>query len=224
VPPPQLEFEVASVKHHHPGDSATNVYNTRDPARVTYTNVTVRSLLRQAYGLQIYPLSAPGDDLSTDRYDVIAKRAPDASKEQTMLMLQALLKDRFKLAVHRETRELPIYALVRGKNGPKFREAQDDGSAPEIGSGDGHQIRAHHISMSALASTLQSYIGDSVQDKTGLTGLYDLSLDFTPDESVSADGETLFEAVQRQLGLKLEMQKGPVDVVVVDHVQRPSEN
>jgi uncharacterized protein (TIGR03435 family) len=113
---------------------------------------------------------------------------------------------------------------VRGKNGPKFREAQDDGSAPEIGSGDGHQIRAHHISMSALASTLQSYIGDSVQDKTGLTGLYDLSLDFTPDESVSADGETLFEAVQRQLGLKLEMQKGPVDVVVVDHVQRPSEN
>jgi hypothetical protein len=103
VPPPQLEFEVASVKLHPPGDSATNVSMTRDPARVTYTNVTVRSLLRQAYGLQIYPLSAPGDDLSTDRYDVIAKRAPDASKEQTMLMLQALLKDRFKLAVHRET-------------------------------------------------------------------------------------------------------------------------
>jgi uncharacterized protein (TIGR03435 family) len=224
VPRPQPEFEVASVKLHPPGEGPTNVSVTTDPTRVTYLNVTVRSLLRQAYGLKIYPLSVPGDALSTDRYDVIAKRPPETSKEQTMLMLQALLKERFKLAVHLETKELPIYALVRGKNGPRFREAQNDGSAPEIGSGGGHRIKAHHISMRALARTLQDYIGDSVEDRTGLTGLYDLSLDFTPDENLSADGECVFGAVQRQLGLKLEMQKGPVDVVVVDHIQRPSEN
>lgn len=224
APQPQPEFEAAWVKLHPPTDGAPNVSMTRDPGRVTYMNVTVRSLLRQAYGLKVYPLSVPGDALSTDRYDVIAKRPPDTSKEQTMLMLQALLKERFKLSVHRETKELPIYALVPGKNGPKFREVQDDGSTPEIGSGGGHQIRAHHISMKVLASTLQGYIGDSVEDKTGLAGQYDLNLDFTPDENMSADGESLFEAVQRQLGLKLEIQKGPVDVVVVDHVEKPSEN
>ncbi len=218
------EFEVASIKPHPPADDVPNSSMARDPGRVTYTNVTVRSLIREAYGLKVYPLASRGDALSTDRYDVIAKTPPDTSKQQTMLMLQALLEERFKLAVHRETKELPIYALVLGKNGPKFREVQDDGSVPEIGSGGGYQIRAHHISMKLLASALQGYIGDSVVDSTGLAGLYDLDLDFTLDESMSAEGEKLFEAVQRQLGLKLEARKGPVEVVVIDHVEKPSEN
>jgi uncharacterized protein (TIGR03435 family) len=224
APQSRPEFEVASIKPHPPDDDVPNVSMARDPGRVTYTSVTVRSLIRQAYGLKVYPLASRGDALSADRYDVIAKTPPDTSKQQTMLMLQALLEERFKLAVHRETKELPIYALVLGKNGPKFREVQDDGSAPEIGSGGGHQIRAHHISMKLLASTLQGYIGDSVVDSTGLAGIYNLNLDFTLDESMSAEGENLFEAVQRQLGLKLEARKGPVEVVVLDHVEKPSEN
>lgn len=222
VPRPRPEFEVASIKPHPPGDGAPKV--SMDPGRVTYTNVTVRSLIRQAYGLKVYPLSGGSDELSTDRYDIIATAPPETSKQATMLMLQALLEERFKLAAHRETKELPIYALVLGTNGPKFRAVQDDGSAPEIGSGGGHQIRSHHISMKMLADMLRGYIGDSVVDATGLTGLYDLNLDFTPDESMSADGENLYEAVQRQLGLKLEARKGPVEVVIVDHVARPSEN
>jgi len=78
----------------------------------------------------------------------------------------------------------------------------DDGSEAEIGSGDGHQIKARHISMKQLAATLQGYIGDAVTDATGLTGLFDLNLDFTIDESLSSDGPTVFEAVQR-VGLKL---------------------
>jgi uncharacterized protein (TIGR03435 family) len=85
-----------------------------------------------------------------------------------MLMLQALLTERFKLVVHRETKELPVDALVVGKNGPKFHAVEDDGRAAETGSGDGRQIKAHHISMKLLATTLQGSIGDAVVDATGI--------------------------------------------------------
>jgi uncharacterized protein (TIGR03435 family) len=224
APPRRLEFDVASVKPHS-SDGSPHVSIARDPGRLTYTNITARGLIREAYGLvRLYPLSRGLDALSTDRYDVIAKAPPDTSKEETMLMLQALLAERFKLVVHRETKELPIYALVVEKSGPKFHEAQEDGSAPEISSGGGHQIKAHHISMKLLAATLQGYIGDSVVDATGLAGLFDLNLDFNIDESMSAEGSTVFEAVRAQLGLKLEARKDPVEVVVIDHVEKPSAN
>ena len=217
------EFEVASVKPHSSSGGSLNS-TTRDPGLVAYTGMTVRGLIRQAYGLiKVYPLALGPDALSTDRYDVIAKVSPDASKEQRMLMLQALLAQRFKLVVHRETKELPIYALVVGKNGPKFHAVEDDGSAAETGSGDGHQIKAHHISMKLLAATLQGSIGDTVVDATELTGLFDLNLDFNVDESKSDEGPTIFEAVQR-VGLKLEARKGPVEAIVIDHVEKPSGN
>jgi uncharacterized protein (TIGR03435 family) len=214
------EFEVASVKPHSSSEGSPHVSIARDPGRLTYTNITVRGLIREAYGLKVY---GP-DALSADRYDVIAKVSPDASKGQRMLMLQALLAERFQLVVHRETKELPIYTLVVGKDGPKLRAVEDDGSAPEAGSGGGHQIKAHHISMKLLAATLQGWIGDTVVDATGLTGLYDFNLDFNVDESTSSEGPTVFEAVQRQLGLKLEARKGPVEVIVIDHVEKPSSN
>jgi uncharacterized protein (TIGR03435 family) len=218
------EFEVASVKPQSSSEGSPHVSIARDPGRLTFTNITVRGLIGQAYGVKVYPLSRGPDALSTDRYDVIAKVSPDASKEQRMLMLQALLAERFKLVVHRESKQLPIYTLVAGKGGPKFPAVKDDGSAPETGGGGGHQIQAHHISMKLLAATLQGWTGDTVVDATGLTGLYDLNLDFNPDESTSSEGPTVFEAVQRQLGLKLEAGKGPVEVVVIDHVEKPSVN
>jgi uncharacterized protein (TIGR03435 family) len=218
------EFEVASVKPHSPSEGPPNVSIARELGRLAYTNLTVRGLVREAYGLKVYPLSRGPDALSTDRYDVIAKVTPDTSKEQRMVMLQSLLAERFKLVVHRETKEMPIYALVAGKNGPRFRAVQDDGSVAEIGSGGGHQVKAHHISMKLLATTLQGFIGDTVVDETGLAGLFDLNLDFNVDESVSSEGPTVFEAVQRQLGLKLDARKGPVEVIVIDHIEKPSVN
>ena len=222
--PQHPEFEVTSVKPHSSPEGSPHVSIARDPGRLTYTNIAVRGLIREAYGLKVYPISRGPDALLTDRYDVIATVSPDASKEQRMLMLQALLAERFKLVVHRESKELPIYKLVAGKDGPEFRAVEDDGSAPETGSGGGHQIKAHHISMKLLAATLQGWIGDTVVDATGLTGLYDLNLDFKVDESTSSEGPTVFEAVRRQLGLKLEAGKGPVEVVVIDHVEKPSVN
>ncbi len=218
------EFEVASVKPHSAAENSGPAAFTREPGRLTYMNVTVRALMREAWGLKVYPLSRGPDALSTDRYDVIAKAPPDATKEQVMLMLQSLLVERFKLAAHRETKELPIYKLVVGKTAPKLHAVADDGSAPEINHDGGHQIAAKHISMEALASTLQGFIGDKVIDATGLTGRYDVTLDFNVDESKSMEGTTIFEAVQRGLGLKLESTKGPVDVIVIDHVEKPSAN
>jgi uncharacterized protein (TIGR03435 family) len=227
APMARLEFEVASIKPHPPSAGPPHVSMTGEHGRITYTAVTARGLIREAYGLRIYPPSDPSDPLATDRYDVFAQASRDASKEQIGQMLQSLLTERFKLIIHRETRQLPVYALVVGKNGPKFHPVQDDGSAPEIGSGEGHQVKAHHVSMKLLASALSGYTGDQVLDATELTGLFDLTLDFSIDESMSADrtpGPTIFEAVQWQLGLKLEARKGPVEVVVIDHVEKPSEN
>jgi uncharacterized protein (TIGR03435 family) len=218
------EFEVASIKPVPPSVGEMRVSMIGGLGRINYTNVTVRGLIRKAYGLKIYPPSTGPDALSTDRYDIVAKASGDASEEQTMRMLQALLAARFKLVLHHETKELRVYALVPGKNSAKIHEVQDDGSAPEIGSAEGHQIRGHHISMKILAEALQGFIGDPVLDTTGLTGLFDLSLDFTLDESLSATGTSVFEAVQQQLGLKLEARKGPVEVVVIDHVERPTGN
>jgi uncharacterized protein (TIGR03435 family) len=225
---PEPEFEVASVKPVAPSDTALRVSMISEHGRISYTNVTVRGLVRKAYGLRIYPPSTGGSDpLSTDRYNIIASASSDASEEQTMRMLRALLEERFKLVVHRETKELRVWALLVGKNGPKLREVQDDGSAAEIGSGEGHKIKAHHVSMKLLASALQGFVGEPVVNATGLTGLFDFTLDFTLDESTSPDrewGQTPFEAVQRQLGLRLEARKGPVEVVVIDHVEKPSGN
>jgi uncharacterized protein (TIGR03435 family) len=222
-PGPRAIFEVASIKVHPP-DSTSNVSMQSEPGQVTYANVTLRSLVRQAYGMKVYPLSGGGDALSTARYDVIAKAPPGTLKPQMTLMLQALLAERFKLVLHRETKKLPMYSLVVQKGGPKFRQVPEDGSAPEIGSAGGHLISAHHASMTLLAETLQGYIGEAVVDATNLPGLYDFSLDFMPDENLSADGEHVFEAVQRQLGLRLQGRTGSVEVVVIDHVESPSEN
>ena len=219
----RAKFEVASVKPHAASEDTGQFVIAREPGRLTYTNVTVRGLIRQAYGLQVYPLSLGPDALSTLRYDVIAETSPAASKEQIMLMLQSLLEDRFKLVAHRETKELPVYRLVIAKSGPKFQAVADDGSAAGIDNGGGHQIRAHHVSMAMLAAALQGSLGDKVVDATGLTGIFDLNLDFNADEGKPMEGPTIFEAVQH-LGLRLEAGKGPVEVVVIDHIEEPSPN
>jgi uncharacterized protein (TIGR03435 family) len=218
------EFEAASIKPHPPSGGPAQSSMSDAHGRLNYINVTVRACIRNAYGLKTYPPALASDPLSTDRYDIIAKAPGDATKEETMRMLQKLLADRFKLVVHRETKELPMYALAQGKGKPKLHEVADDGSAPEIGSGGGHQIRAHHVSMNQLAGALRGYIGDTVVDATGLTGRFDFTLDFTLDENPSAGGLRIFEAVQEQLGLKLEARKGPVEVIVIDHVERPTGN
>jgi uncharacterized protein (TIGR03435 family) len=187
--------------------------------------------------------------LSSDRYDIEAK--PDgmiAERLQTLTpeqwnsvqnqMIIALLADRLKLKVHRETKELPIFALVVSKGGPKLQEAKAgdmypkglkgaDGQGLGAGStsiGNGRLI-AQGISMGRLAEQLTDKLEHIVQNHTGLTGVYDFTLRYSDDDaSANSVAPSIFTAIQEQLGLKLESTKAPVSVLVIDHVERPSAN
>jgi bla regulator protein blaR1 len=170
------------------------------------------------------------------------------------LRLQALLEDRFQLKFHRETKEGPIYALVVAKNGTKLKpsEQKEGQRRPMMRMGRG-RIESQGITMAQLADMLSMQTGRKVLDRTALTGNYDVKLDYTPDQSQGGpgfggpggrepggpgpgpeggmgppppdpNGPTIFTALQEQLGLKLESQKGPVEVLVIDHVEKPSEN
>jgi len=174
------------------------------------------------------------------RFDIVAKAPADTPLDQIRLMLQTLLAERFLLALHREPKELSYVALVIGKKGPKLQEAIPDSDASGnkflIG-----RIVSNHISMNTLATLFARFTGQTVLDMTGLTASYDLKLEWTPentpasaapgrgaDAGVSMDGESgpsLFAAVEQQLGLKLEVRKGPVEIIVIDHAERvPAQN
>jgi uncharacterized protein (TIGR03435 family) len=180
--------------------------------------------------------------------DALQKLNPDDRKRKRLVMLQALLIDRLKLTIHHETKELPIYSLVIAKNGPKLQETKPDPATPGVPVGRGGAsvtseggngpvtLRVLHCASGDLASIFVPYVGRTILDKTGLAAVYDFTLQFTPDDApgapVTAAGPSapdstapsIFTALQEQLGLKLESGKGPVDVIVIDHIERPSGN
>jgi uncharacterized protein (TIGR03435 family) len=153
--------------------------------------------------------------------------------EQRRTMFQQILADRFKLVAHHETRELPIYQLTIGKNGSKLKESAPDDPASTkpsrkgimFGPGRG-KVTATGGSLSMFITALSRQLGRIIVDKTGLTGRYDFTLEWTPDDAAPSDqsGPGIFTAIQEQLGLKLEPTKGPVDVIVIDHIEKPSAN
>jgi len=230
----------------------------------TFTaTATPQMLIRQAYGVEDDRISAAPTWLTSEKYDIEAKvdkplvdemqkLRPDQRELVRRRMLQALLADRFKLTLHREVRDLPEYALVIAENGPKLQEAKADDTYPNgiQGPGGAHlmrmgkgQLTAQRFSMADLAHLLSQQLGHTVLDKTGLTGNYDFTMHWTPDESEArmfkgpegqpgpdstsapeSSGPPIFTAIQEQLGLNLESQKGAVEILVIDHVERPSEN
>jgi uncharacterized protein (TIGR03435 family) len=146
----------------------------------------------------------------------------DAGRKQKEKMVKALLADRFKLVTHTETRELPIYALVVANGGAKLGTLQESGTSINRGS-DRIEVQASN-SVSTLAEQLSMIAGRDVVDKTGITGRYNLKLQWTPDDAAADSGPSLFTALEEQLGLKLEPAKGPVPVLVIDHVETPTAN
>lgn len=190
------------------------------------------------------------DWAQSDNYDIDAKvseadlaewQKPASQKVMLREMLQAMLADRFKLVVHREMKEVSVYSLVAAKNGPKFKETNPadphpggmrlPGGAVIVPKDAGHSIHFYEASMATLASLLSSTAGRPIQDKTGLTGKYDFVLQ-KPDpadgpvagpQEAADSGPTLFSVVEA-LGLKLEPTKGSVETLVIDHIERPSEN
>jgi uncharacterized protein (TIGR03435 family) len=231
---PPASFEVATVKLNKSGDRAMG--NHFDPERGTWTNTPLRVLITNAYRVQSDQLLGGPDWIRSERWDIEAKTEGATTTQQKFRMLQPLLEDRFKLKVHRETREMPEYRLVIAKRGSKLREfKKEDGDTRQMGTRIGRGlIDAHGTEFNELTFFLRSELGRPVVDATGLTGKYDFKLDWVPDESQpnsggdapppDATGASIFAAIQEQLGLKLEAMKGPVEVLVIDHVEKPSEN
>ena len=249
--PPKPSFEVATVKRN-PGTETGGGGGFRG-GRFQITNVDVEMLVRIAYrqGPQLFPSQLVGGPewMRSDTYDIVATVGPElAGKTLTELLpvqpllLQSLLEDRFKLKVHRETRELQRYALVLARKdkalGPQLRPSGIDCSVDftkcSVRAGLGT-----FTSGSTLIVPLANYLASAVVqtvvvDRTGLQGRYEISLEWTPDRSpvtptadaapAPSDKPSIFAALQEQLGLKLEPERGPVDVVVIDHIERPTEN
>ena len=309
-----LKFEVASIKQAPPPpDGNLMVRMGGGPGRLDYRSVSLKAMIQRACEVQDYQISGP-DWMASTRFDVVAKLPADTARSGIPEMLRALLADRFKLAVHRETKELPMYALVVGKNGPKMKESEFDPTTPPLEAGRGTggpasnggpaagggagtaggavrmsrddtpqfapsldcgprgeravpagwflrkklgQVEGHGMNMASLVNLLGALLGRPVADQTGLKGNYDFDLDYAPDEgqpmslagvppppqppgrgtggggegnvpsagAPEVNGVSLFTALQSQLGLKLDTKKGPMDLIVVDHVEKtPTEN
>ncbi len=227
----QPAFEVASLKLHPDTTSERRNNESIDsvPGRLTIRNASLASCLKWAYDIRDYQISGPArlmETLQTEKYDIEAK-APDAAPlKQLRLMLQTLLAERLNLAAHREMRDLPEYALVAAKSGPKLHKADADGNT-SININNGSFVY-HHISMPEFAENLSTFtqVDRPVLDRTGINGVFDFSMQFgaTADEMkrafVAGDGPSIFTVIQEQLGLRLEAQKGPVEMLVIDRAQK----
>ncbi len=256
VSPTVFEYDVAAIKLNISGGVSIGAHNTPDSYSVT--NVPVETLMQWAFGVQSYQMIGAPAWFKSERYDIEAKMEPavadalqklnnDERRIARQRMLQALLLDRLKLTIHRETRELPIYSMVVGKSGSKLQETKPSAPGATVMRG-GPSVRTSrtgsgpitltvlHCANTDLAGVFVPHVGHTVIDKTGLTSVYDFTLEFMPDDAAVAPvagsapsapdptAPSIFTAIQEQLGLKFESGKGPVDVIVIDHVERPSGN
>jgi uncharacterized protein (TIGR03435 family) len=224
-----LAFEAASVKPNISGDRGSSSHGTK--GQTVFTNFSLQHLIMQAYNVKDFQLTGP-EWMANVRFDITAKYPGDTTNEQRSLMLQTLLLDRFHLAIHRESKDMPAYALTVAKNGPKLEEGKPGGASTTTNSG---RFEDKGVSMANFADQLSRQVEHPVTDKTGLTGVYNLKMQWTPDDQPAAKGDSapaepalgpsIFVALQEQLGLKLQTQKLPVEIIVVDHVDRaPVEN
>lgn len=281
-PNPKLTFEVASIKSASPQTmarlqgSVDGGPGTPAPGRIRFTDMPLKSLIMRAYNVQSFQISGPSW-MDSQRFDIIAKVPDGATREDARIMLQNLLADRFKLKLHKGSKEALIYELLVAKGGIKMKEAAHIATAPAEGAGgpppgpargkDGllktphgqlgiqatangrMRMQGDAVTMARLTGILGMALGRPVIDKTGLTGIYDVALDFSPEgmgpgpkakgpppgegggnpaeapRDSDDSGPTIFTALQEQLGLKLESRKRPLDLLVVDSVQRaPTRN
>jgi uncharacterized protein (TIGR03435 family) len=253
----KAEFEVASIKPSAP--DARGMFITPGPGGgVTITNMTLKEMIVLAWRVQPHQISGGPAWIDSIHYDVVAKPEGTPQQAELPLMIQSLLEDRFQLAIRRETKELPIYALVvarkDGKLGPGLKESKEGsceppdpnkpppplrpGERPTFACGGAmmspRSFAGVSIKLDNLMPGLSRLLGRTVVDRTGLTGNFDITVEWTPDETQAlqppgaaasgAGGPSIFAAFQEQLGLKFESQKGPVEILVIERAERPSEN
>ena len=222
----RLAYEAASVKLNTSGSNSSSSNGSK--GQIVFTNQTLKSLVERAYNYKPPQVIGP-DWMEGIHVDITAKYPPDTKGEDRALMLRTLLEDRFKLAVHRDSKDMPGYALMAVKSGFKLKPVEPGGSSTNDEGGKVRTLKATKTSMSALADLLTRYLGDMVVDRTAIEGVYDFELRWTTDENLNAadvdQPPSLLTALQETLGLRLQPQKVPVPIVVVDHVERvPIEN
>jgi uncharacterized protein (TIGR03435 family) len=267
VPTPKPEYEIVSIKPTDPNNRIGRSGLLYTPDGFTAKNVGGWALVRAAYEVENFQISGAPKWFDTEHFDIEAKMTPALADEIQKLglqrsqplrqqMMQALLADRFNFVAHRETKGVPIYSLVIAKSGLKLQEPKPDESyANGIKSPEGEPykdaiffsgragsltITAQAASMTSLAGVLSGRLNRPVIDKTGLTGFYDFSFPFAPEEVQSAavpsgapsgvpvapesNLPTLAVAIEEHLGLRLESGKGPAPIIVIDRIEKPSGN
>src|ERR1700680_4719888 len=231
---PAPVFELADI---HPSAPSSNPFPQGGfrGDRYELRNATMLDLIRDAYGIDGANVLGGPSWLESDRFDVFAKTPPNTSRETINPMLQALLADRFQLKVHNDTKPMPLFVLSRGKGKPKLKEAAGSGNSgcqpqpqkPEPGTIPYAMVQCRNMTMEGFARNLRfmagAYMTNPVVDSTGLKGSWDFDIKWTGRALLAQagpDGISIFDAVDKQLGLKLEAQKLPTPVIVVDSVNR----
>jgi len=239
--PPGPAFEVATIKPVESSPKSARYIFMQGPHRFVEKDYTLKLLIAAAYNLNPKAVAGGPAWIESDHFDILALTPGEAqpSHEQQMAMLRTLLADRFKLAFHREPNDFSIYALEIAKGGAKLKPstaaATDQPALISTVYPQRILLPARNASMSDFVSVMQRAILDRpVVDKTGLTGRYDFDLEWAPDESqfggdvgaASSDVNIppFFTAIQQQLGLRLEATHGPIETIVVDHAEHPSDN
>lgn len=263
----QPAFEVASIKPADPSPMGRMMVNMNtDAGMLRYTNVSLKDCIRVAYRVKDFQVEGP-DWIGDTRFNITAKLPEGSSEKQVPEMLQTLLAERFKLTLHRDTKEHAIYALVADKGGPKLKPAEvpTGEAAAAAGSGsrgggrgnmmmmmgpDGVHVKAASATLAGLGEMMSRFTDRPIVDMTGIQGQYDFDLAFSPEsmrgmpgggmrgpgpggpgggeghpaDAASDSGGTIFDAVQKY-GLKLEARKAPMEILIVDHMERaPTEN
>jgi uncharacterized protein (TIGR03435 family) len=225
-----LAFEVASIRPRNSADAGQGRSSIDSaPGSLTIRNASLSSSIEWAYHVMDYQIAGPAW-LRTEKYDITAKAA-GAPMDQLRQMLQTLLAERFQLRFQRESKELPVYALVAAKSGPKLHKADPVGNTGMKGENGSYVFRDTSMPQFAEDLSTLSQVDRPVLDRTGIPGGFDFDLKFGENNDdlkralITGDGASIFTLIQEQLGLKLEARKGPVEMLVIDRVERaPTEN
>ncbi|MBI2686544.1 MAG: TIGR03435 family protein [Acidobacteria bacterium] len=234
----QLSFDTASIRPSEPGQQNSR-FNIVPGGGLNVSNVPVRNMIEIAYGVRSSQVMGGPSWLESSRYDIIARMDKadgpsdfasmsdadrNANEQRLQQRTRALLEDRFKLVVRRETREMPLLALTVAKGGLKMKPLpQDDKRPPNIRMNRG-SLTAQRAPLSRFAQSLSHLVGQTVVDQTGIAGEFDFAMKWSPDNAPDADGPSIYTAIQDQLGLRLESKKGPVEVIVIESIEKPTEN
>jgi uncharacterized protein (TIGR03435 family) len=222
VPAQTVTFEAAAIKAPDPADSGSGWNSTN--AQMEIKNMNLRQLVMVAYDVRRYQVEGGPKWLDGDRWTIVAKLPPGVKNDRNdgamRLAMQSLLAERYQLTVHRETKPMSAYALTVAKGGPKLTKSDYQGSSSYTGRG---KATFRGVSMERLARNLSSTLDRPVADETGVEGKFDFTLEWSPDEDADK-GPSIFTAMQEQLGLKLEARKLPIETIVIDRAEKPSEN